>query len=129
MVSRRAFLRFTGAVGTAAYAMKVSGLEEVLAATAQVAGRSAADVAQDEFYWREIQSGFTLDRTLINLNNGNSCPSPTVVHDALTPAAAAATRRRRGRRAPPPVPAVRPRPAPLRRSTARRSSSPGLRRG
>ncbi len=24
-----------------------------------------------------------LDRTLINLNNGNSCPSPTVVHDAL----------------------------------------------
>ena len=83
MVSRRAFLRFTGAVGTAAYAMKVAGLEEVLAATAQVATRSAADVAQDEFYWREIQSAFMLDRTLINLNNGNSCPSPTVVHDAL----------------------------------------------
>jgi selenocysteine lyase/cysteine desulfurase len=83
MVSRRAFLRFTGAAGTAAYAMKVTGLEHVLAATAQVAGRSAADIAQDEFYWREIQSGFMLDRTLINLNNGNSCPSPTVVHDAL----------------------------------------------
>jgi isopenicillin-N epimerase len=83
MVSRRAFLRFTGAAGTAAYAMKVTGLENVLAATAQIAGRAAADVAQDEFYWREIQSGFMLDRTLINLNNGNSCPSPTVVHDAL----------------------------------------------
>ena len=40
-------------------------------------------VAQDEFYWREIQQAFTLDRTLINLNNGNSCPSPRVVHDAL----------------------------------------------
>ena len=73
----------TGAAGTAAYAWKVNGLEEVLAASAQIAGRTATDVAQDEFYWREIQSAFTLDRTLINFNNGNSCPSPTVVHDAL----------------------------------------------
>lgn len=83
MVSRRAFLRITGAAGTAAYALKATGLEEVLAASAQVAGRSATDVAQDEFYWREIQSAFTLDRTLINLNNGNSCPSPRVVHEAM----------------------------------------------
>jgi isopenicillin-N epimerase len=83
MVSRRAFLRITGAAGTAAYAWKAHGLDEVLAASAQVAGRSAEDVAQDEFYWREIQQAFTLDRTLINLNNGNSCPSPLVVHDAL----------------------------------------------
>ncbi len=83
MISRRAFLRMTSAAGTAAYALKPYGIDEVLAASAQVAGRSAADVAQDEFYWREIQHAFTLDRTLINLNNGNSCPSPTVVHDAL----------------------------------------------
>ena len=40
----------TSAAGTAAYALKSSGLEEVLAASAQVAGRSADDVAQDEFY-------------------------------------------------------------------------------
>jgi isopenicillin-N epimerase len=83
MVSRRAFLRLTTAAGTAAYALKAHGLEEVLAASAQVAGRPADEVAQDEFYWREIQQAFTLDRTLINLNNGNSCPSPRVVHDAL----------------------------------------------
>ncbi|HYU77814.1 MAG TPA: aminotransferase class V-fold PLP-dependent enzyme [Vicinamibacterales bacterium] len=83
MVSRRAFLRITGTVGAAAYAAKTYGIEEVLAASAQVAGRSADDVAQDEFYWREIQQAFTLDRTLINLNNGNSCPSPRVVHEAL----------------------------------------------
>ncbi len=83
MVSRRAFLRISGAAGTAAYALKTIGIEEVLAASAQVAGRSADEVAQDEFYWREIQQAFTLDRTLINLNNGNSCPSPRVVHDAL----------------------------------------------
>src|SRR5687768_17317736 len=83
MVSRRAFLRIAGAAGSAAYAAKTYGIEEVLAASAQVAGRSADEVAQDEFYWREIQQGFTLDRTLINLNNGNSCPSPRVVHEAL----------------------------------------------
>ena len=78
MVSRRRFLRITGTAGAAAYALKTYGIDEVLAATAQVAGRSAEDVAQDEFYWREIQQAFTLDRTLINLNNGNSCPSPRV---------------------------------------------------
>jgi isopenicillin-N epimerase len=83
MVSRRAFLRLSTTATGAAYAFKTYGIEEVLAATAQVAGRSVQDVAQDEFYWREIQQAFTLDRTLINLNNGNSCPSPRVVHDAL----------------------------------------------
>ena len=45
-------------------------------------GRTPEDVAQDEFYWREIQEAFTLDRTLTNLNNGNTCPSPRVVHEA-----------------------------------------------
>jgi isopenicillin-N epimerase len=83
MVSRRAFLRLTSAAGTAAYALSSVGLESLLAAAAQVAGRSADDVAKDEFYWREVQHGFDIDRTLINLNNGNSCPSPRTVHSAL----------------------------------------------
>ena len=83
MVSRRAFLRMTGAAGSAAYAFTSSGLESLLAATAQLAGRSPDDVAKDEFFWREVQHGFDLDRTLINLNNGNSCPSPRSVHTAL----------------------------------------------
>lgn len=83
MWSRRAFLRLTGAVSTTALAVRAYGIDEVLAATAAVADRTPEEVAQDEFYWREIQQAFTLDRTLINLNNGNSCPSPRVVHDAL----------------------------------------------
>src|SRR5262245_11361992 len=83
MWSRRAFLRITGVLGTAAAAARANGLDAVEAATAAVADRPADDVAQDEFYWREIQQGFTLDRTLINLNNGNSCPSPRVVHEAF----------------------------------------------
>ena len=83
MVSRRAFLRITSTAGTAAYAFTSSGLDTLLAASAQVAGRSPDDVAQDEFFWREVQHGFDIDRTLINLNNGNSCPSPRPVHTAL----------------------------------------------
>ena len=82
MWSRRAFLRLTGALGSTALALKVNGLDEVEAATAAVAGQTPEQVAQDEFYWREIQQAFALDRTLINLNNGNSCPSPRVVHEA-----------------------------------------------
>ena len=83
MVSRRAFLRMTSVAGPAAYAFTSSGLDSLLAASAQVAGRSASDVAQDEFFWREVQHGFDIDRTLINLNNGNSCPSPRSVQIAL----------------------------------------------
>ena len=44
---------------------------------------ATASVAADETYWREIQQAFTLDRTIINLNNGGCCPSPRVVHEAF----------------------------------------------
>jgi aspartate/methionine/tyrosine aminotransferase len=84
MRSRRAFLRLTGGAAGAAFATTRYGIDEVAALTAQAAsgGRTPAQMAADEDYWREIQFAFTLDRTLINLNNGNQCPSPTVVHEA-----------------------------------------------
>jgi isopenicillin-N epimerase len=84
MWSRRAFLQATGVLGPALAvgAARAADLDAVAAASAAVVDRTPEDVAQDEFYWREIQQAFTLDRTLINLNNGNSCPSPRVVHEA-----------------------------------------------
>ena len=82
MWSRRAFLRVTGLLGTSPLTVRGNEIEALAAASASVADRPADEVAQDELYWREIQQAFTLDRTLINLNNGNSCPSPRVVHDA-----------------------------------------------
>jgi isopenicillin-N epimerase len=82
MWSRRSMLRLAGAGAGAAFAARHYGIDEVAAATAALESRSPEDVAADETYWREIQFAFTLDRSLINLNNGNSCPSPTVVHDA-----------------------------------------------
>jgi isopenicillin-N epimerase len=84
MQRRREFLRQVvpaGVVGLTA--LKSDWLDRVMAATAAVADRSPAEVASDENYWREIQQAFTLDRTIINLNNGYTCPSPRVVHEAL----------------------------------------------
>jgi len=78
-LSRRAFLRSGAAFGITAYAAKAGGLKSILAASQSVADRSPEDVAKDEFFWREIQLGFKLDRTLINLNNGFTCPTPRVV--------------------------------------------------
>jgi selenocysteine lyase/cysteine desulfurase len=82
MLTRRSVLRLAGSAAGAAFAARAHGLEQVAAATAAVADRTPEEIAADETYWREIQFAFALDRTLIHLNNGNQCPSPTVVHDA-----------------------------------------------
>jgi selenocysteine lyase/cysteine desulfurase len=83
MLTRRTFLR-AGATGAAAIAsFRNEGLALAAQAAARAADRPVADVAKDEFYWREIQQAFTLDRTIVNLNNGGVCPSPRVVHEAL----------------------------------------------
>jgi isopenicillin-N epimerase len=84
MNARRDFLRQVLPVGAlGAVALNTDWLERIVSAGAAVADRSAAEVAADEGYWRDIQQAFTLDRTIINLNNGYTCPSPRVVHEAL----------------------------------------------
>jgi isopenicillin-N epimerase len=82
--SRREFLGASsraGVVGLAALASDAS-LRAARAAD-RVAGRPADEVARDEDFWREIQLGFTLDRSITNLNNGGVSPSPRVVHEAF----------------------------------------------
>ncbi len=76
--NRRTFLKMAGAAGTAAFAFKADALERVTEAAQSVAGLTPEEVAKDEFYWREIQLAFKLDRELINLNNGFTCPMPRV---------------------------------------------------
>ena len=83
MWSRRSFIRLAGGATGAAFGLRSTGIPEIAAATAAIAERTPEEVAADESYWREIQFAFTLDRTLINLNNGNQCPAPTVVHEAV----------------------------------------------
>lgn len=84
MWTRRAFLHQAGAAGTIALAtFNPNGLGRLFAASKAAAKVPSEDLARNEVYWREIQQAFTLDRTIINLNNGGCCPSPRVVHEAF----------------------------------------------
>jgi selenocysteine lyase/cysteine desulfurase len=82
MITRRSFLG-AGSTAVVGLAFTNESLTRVAAATARAADAAPNDLARDETYWREIQQGFTLDRTIINLNNGGCCPSPRVVHEAF----------------------------------------------
>jgi selenocysteine lyase/cysteine desulfurase len=81
MASRRQFLG--GIAGGAALALRPGTLSAVQSAARAIAARSPEDVAADEDFWREVQQAFTVDRTLINLNNGGVSPSPRVVQEAM----------------------------------------------
>jgi isopenicillin-N epimerase len=53
------------------------------AATVSAADRTPEEVAKDEDYWSEIRSAFSIDRNIINFNNGYCSPAPRVVQDAM----------------------------------------------
>jgi isopenicillin-N epimerase len=81
-MNRRAFVQI--ASGSAALvAFQDNAIEKAWAAGQSVAGRKAEDVARDEDYWAEIRNAFTVDRNVINLNNGHVSPAPRPVQDAL----------------------------------------------
>jgi isopenicillin-N epimerase len=77
-LDRRAFLHLAGGVASAAAMFNAGWLDRVEAAGQSMADKTPQEVAKDEFYWREIQLAFKLDRTLINLNNGFTSPMPRV---------------------------------------------------
>ena len=89
MQSRRQFL---GAISFPA-AAAIAGMP-VLPAVLRKGGPALAadlaahpgtpqEVASDELFWAEVQRAFTVDRTLVNLNNGGVSPSPAFVQDAM----------------------------------------------
>jgi selenocysteine lyase/cysteine desulfurase len=86
VTSRRHFL---GSLLSASAAVPVvpaltnDALAHVARTVGAVAGRPAEAVADDEDFWREIQNAFTVDRALINLNNGGVSPSPRIVQEAM----------------------------------------------
>ncbi len=84
MLSRRSFLHTTSSAASVTLAaFRPGGLSRIRAAGQRVANVAPTDTAMDESYWREVQQAFTLDRTIINLNNGGCSPSPRVVHEAF----------------------------------------------
>jgi isopenicillin-N epimerase len=81
--SRRAFLRSFGATSAVVAMGRPDLMARVAQAATRTSGRTPDDLAGDEDFWRDIREAFTLDRTIVNLNNGGVCPSPRVVHEAL----------------------------------------------
>ncbi|HSK79165.1 MAG TPA: aminotransferase class V-fold PLP-dependent enzyme [Thermoanaerobaculia bacterium] len=75
-----ALARPAAAVALAA-ALDPEGTRRALAAVAARPG-SPEELAGDESFWFEIQQAFTVDRSVVNLNNGGVSPSPAVVQAA-----------------------------------------------
>ncbi len=85
MLTRRQFLGAIGKPAAAATALAVLdpvGLRRAVEAFAGYSG-SPQEAAANESLWFEVQQAFTVDRSLINLNNGGVSPSPAVVQNAM----------------------------------------------
>ena len=83
---RRVFLKqaatLAGAFSAASLFNQVHA-EEWKKASLRVDHLDAAQVAQDEDYWSIIQNAYTVNPSIINLNNGGVSPSPLVVQQAV----------------------------------------------
>jgi selenocysteine lyase/cysteine desulfurase len=76
MTDRRGFVSSMFSAGIAYPALNSSAFKHLTGASQLASARTAAAVAEDESYWGEIRRAFTLDDTLINLNNGWCSPAP-----------------------------------------------------
>lgn len=89
MLNRRSFLgtvSLPAAAAASAFTFRPTELRAEAIDIAMNLARhpgSAADVVDDEDFWFEVQAAFTVDRTLVNLNNGGVSPAPKLVQDAM----------------------------------------------
>src|SRR5690606_25614388 len=83
MTSRRAFVASAAGFAAALPGFRPDAIARALATRRDTARLSASALADDEDYWAEIQRAFDADRTMINLNNGGVCPTPTHVLEAM----------------------------------------------
>ncbi|MDZ7269414.1 MAG: aminotransferase class V-fold PLP-dependent enzyme [candidate division KSB1 bacterium] len=85
MYNRRSFLGTLGGAAAALLALPALRPARWQAVYDAFAGetRPPAEVASDEALWFEVQQAFTVDRSLINLNNGGVSPSPAIVQAAV----------------------------------------------
>ncbi len=82
MMNRRAFFnRLTGAA-IATAVLNPLGMRRAVEAIAGWPG-TPEEISTDEAFWFAVQQAFTIDRSMINLNNGGVCPSPAIVQQAM----------------------------------------------
>lgn len=77
-MNRRHLLRFAAGAMLQSHA-----IDRVRAATNSAGSRTPEEIATDEDFWSEIRAAFSVDRNIINLNNGYCSPSPRAVQDAM----------------------------------------------
>ena len=85
MYNRRQFMGAIGKPAATAVTLAVLdpiGVHRTLEALANYSG-TPEEIAEDERFWFEAKQAFTVDRSLINLNNGGVCPSPAIVQEAM----------------------------------------------
>jgi selenocysteine lyase/cysteine desulfurase len=78
-MDRRRFFSSTAATALAAF--QADSVARAQSAAQAVTGHPADTVARDEDFWFNIRHSFTVDRNMINLNNGGVSPAPKVVMD------------------------------------------------
>lgn len=83
MPSRRDFLAHAAGVAAALPGFRPDALARAFGSRRETVGLPAEALAPDEEYWAEIQRAFDTDRTMVNLNNGGVCPTPTHVLEAM----------------------------------------------
>jgi selenocysteine lyase/cysteine desulfurase len=89
MSTRRAFLgslalpAAASALGLSFRPARLSGEARAVASALADHPGAPADVARDEDFWAEVARAFTVDRSLVNLNNGGVSPSPAFVQEAM----------------------------------------------
>lgn len=85
MVTRR---QFFGSLGRPVAASMLVGtfqpqaLSHLFEHAAALTG-TPEEIARDESLWTDVQQAFTVDRSLVNLNNGGVSPAPSIVQEAM----------------------------------------------
>lgn len=83
MPSRREFLASLSAVALAAGACVDPVRAAAIAPDLAAWPGSPEEVAEDEAFWREVGQAYTVDREVVNLNNGGTSPSPAAVQQSM----------------------------------------------
>ncbi|MFO0835245.1 MAG: aminotransferase class V-fold PLP-dependent enzyme [Phycisphaerales bacterium] len=97
MSNRREFLGTLGAIALPASYLSWAAREATASAIVPLPTRDTLDIlteladtpgtpdeiARDESFWAQCQSAFTVDRSLVNFNNGGVSPTPRIVQEAM----------------------------------------------
>lgn len=75
--------RFLQTIGGGGLATLLEPLRPVDAAMGRAAGLTPQLAASEESVWVETQDAFTMTRSVVNLDNGFTCPTPRVVSEAV----------------------------------------------